>query len=119
MDCESCAIPDQAVVDKKETELKTVNMEKRGFLKFTNNLVTSHGIKVTEVVTDASPQITLRKSKWIFSSTCSQMFMVVCISICRMQLYAFLFHCSHKVYIMVILSIQKISVTIHIMCMTK
>lgn len=94
MNCKRGAVLDQAVVDNRKTELKSVNMETRVM----NNLVSSHGMKVTEVVTDTSPQITSRMSKWIFPLKCSQMFIVVC----RTQLYAFPFHYSHNVYIMVI-----------------
>ncbi|PIK35765.1 hypothetical protein BSL78_27409 [Apostichopus japonicus] len=56
MDYETCDILDIQVVDKREADLKSTNMEKIAFLRALETLEKSD-VKVEEVVTDAHPQI--------------------------------------------------------------
>ena len=56
MDYASKKIIDIQVIDKQETELKSPNMEPKGFRRALSNLE-SKGLKVVEVITDAHPQI--------------------------------------------------------------
>jgi hypothetical protein len=63
MDLETNKILDMVVVDKKQTALKSVNMEVLGFQTALNRLLKS-GVKVTEVVTDARTQIRAKMSKY-------------------------------------------------------
>ena len=63
MDYETGAILDMAVVDKRETGLKSPNMEVEGFTRLLKSLKQA-GVIVEEVVTDAHPQITALMSKY-------------------------------------------------------
>ncbi|PIK62610.1 hypothetical protein BSL78_00506 [Apostichopus japonicus] len=62
MDYETCDILDIQVVDKREADLKSTNMEKIAFLRALETLEKSD-VKVEEVVTDAHPQIKSYLSK--------------------------------------------------------
>ncbi|KAL5019014.1 hypothetical protein ScPMuIL_004736 [Solemya velum] len=56
MDIETEAIVEQIVVDKRETDLKSGNMETKGFQKALGNLQNAE-VKIKEVVTDANPSV--------------------------------------------------------------
>ena len=55
-------ILDLQVVDKRETNLKSPNMELKGLQKVLTHLAVNH-LKVVEIVTDAHPQIVALLSK--------------------------------------------------------
>lgn len=62
MDIETEAIVEQIVVDKRETDLKSGNMETKGFQKALGNLQNAE-VKIKEVVTDANPSVSALMSK--------------------------------------------------------
>ena len=56
MDHDTNHILAMEIVDKREVDRKSVNMEKKGLLQALEHLVRA-GLTVTEIVTDAHPQI--------------------------------------------------------------
>ena len=64
MDYHTCDILDIEIVDKREAELKSTNMEKIAFVRSLEVLEKSD-VKVEEIVTDAHPQIKAYISKKI------------------------------------------------------
>lgn len=62
MDLKTEAIVEQIVVDKRETDLKSGNMETLGFQRSLANLLKA-GLLVKEVVTDAAPAVSGLMSK--------------------------------------------------------
>lgn len=63
MDYESGDILDIRVIDKREAEYKSTNMEKMAFLQMLQ-LLQGKGLVVKEIVTDAHLQITALLSKY-------------------------------------------------------
>lgn len=63
MDYETQDILDIRIVDKREVDLKSVNMEKHAFVTMLEHLK-SEGLVVKEVITDAHSQIAAFMSKW-------------------------------------------------------
>jgi len=65
VDVETLNIVDMQIIDKRSTDLKSTNMEIKGFKDTLKNLA-SKGINVVEVVTDAHPSVTCYMSKFLF-----------------------------------------------------
>ena len=54
-------ILDVVLIDKRETQLKSLNMEVEGFIRLLNSLIEA-AIIIEEIVTEAHPQITSQMS---------------------------------------------------------
>lgn len=63
MDSQTNKILYMETIDKREVALKSPNMEREGFKKSIDTLITK-GIKISEVVTDASTQVTSTVGKF-------------------------------------------------------
>ena len=66
MDCETLSIVGLHIVDKRQTELKSVNMEPYAFKQAMQKLV-QRNINVTEVVTDAHITISAFMSEFVLT----------------------------------------------------
>ena len=63
MENETKKIISVKTLDKRETEGKSVNLEKAGFARCLEEIQDIKGLNVSEIVTDAHPQIDAMMSK--------------------------------------------------------